>query len=51
MNGANFVDRHSNCEMHAKARVVVVGASCLMSVCMDCHRMKKASIDCMFCHD
>ena len=30
-NGANFVDRHSRREMHAKARVVVVGASCLES--------------------
>ena len=31
INGANFVDRHSKREMHAKARVVVVGASCLES--------------------
>jgi choline dehydrogenase-like flavoprotein len=31
VNGANFVDRHSHREMHAKARVVVVGASCLES--------------------
>jgi choline dehydrogenase-like flavoprotein len=31
VNGANFVDRHSKREMHAKARVVVVGASCLES--------------------
>lgn len=30
-NGANFVDRHSRREMHAKARVVVLGASCLES--------------------
>ena len=30
-NGAHFVDRHSKREMHAKARVVVVGASCLES--------------------
>lgn len=30
-NGVNFVDRHSKREMHAKARVVVVGASCLES--------------------
>jgi choline dehydrogenase-like flavoprotein len=30
-NGANFVDRRSNREMHAKARVVVVGAACLES--------------------
>lgn len=22
-----------------------------MGGCMDCHRMKKASIDCMYCHD
>jgi len=31
VNGANFLDRHSKREMHAKARVVVVGASCLES--------------------
>jgi choline dehydrogenase-like flavoprotein len=31
VNGANFVDRRSHREMHAKARVVVVGASCLES--------------------
>ncbi len=31
VNGANFLDRHSRREMHAKARVVVVGASCLES--------------------
>src|SRR5437763_7243180 len=31
VNGVNFVDRHSKREMHAKARVVVVGASCLES--------------------
>ncbi|MDE3197737.1 MAG: GMC family oxidoreductase [Acidobacteriota bacterium] len=31
VNGANFVDRHSKREMHAKARVVVLGASCLES--------------------
>jgi choline dehydrogenase-like flavoprotein len=30
-NGANFLDRHSKREMHAKARVVIVGASCLES--------------------
>ncbi len=30
-NGVNFLDRHSRREMHAKARVVVVGASCLES--------------------
>jgi choline dehydrogenase-like flavoprotein len=30
-NGVNFVDRKSGREMHAKARVVVVGASCLES--------------------
>ncbi len=30
-SGANFLDRHSRREMHAKARVVVVGASCLES--------------------
>ena len=28
---ANFLDRHSRREMHAKAKVVVVGASCLES--------------------
>jgi choline dehydrogenase-like flavoprotein len=31
VNGANFLDRHSVNEMHAKARAVVVGASCLES--------------------
>ena len=31
VNGANFLDRHSRREMHAKAKVVVVGASCLES--------------------
>ncbi len=31
VNGANFVDRHSKREMHAKARVVILGASCLES--------------------
>ena len=31
VNGANFIDRHSKQEMHAKARVVVLGASCLES--------------------
>ncbi len=31
VNGANFVDRHSRRELHASARVVVVGASCLES--------------------
>lgn len=31
VNGANFVDRHSKREMHAKGRVVVLGASCLES--------------------
>ena len=31
VNGVNFLDRHSRREMHAKARVVVVGASCLES--------------------
>src|SRR5580704_15238197 len=31
VNGANFVDRHSLRELHAKARVVVVGASTLES--------------------
>ncbi len=30
-NGANFVDRRTGREFHAKARVVVVGASCLES--------------------
>ena len=30
-NGVNFVDRHSKREMHAKARVIVLGASCLES--------------------
>ncbi len=30
-NGVHFVDRQSRREMHAKARVVVVGASCLES--------------------
>ncbi|MFN3323312.1 MAG: GMC family oxidoreductase [Bryobacteraceae bacterium] len=30
-NGAHFVDRRSGREMHAKARAVVVGASCLES--------------------
>jgi choline dehydrogenase-like flavoprotein len=30
-NGATFIDRRSHREMHAKARVVVVGASCLES--------------------
>lgn len=30
-NGANFLDRHSRREMHVKAQVVVVGASCLES--------------------
>jgi choline dehydrogenase-like flavoprotein len=30
-SGVNFVDRRSKREMHAKARVVVVGASCLES--------------------
>lgn len=30
-NGVNFVDRHSRREMHAKARVVVVGAGALES--------------------
>src|SRR4051794_2540194 len=30
-NGATFIDRRSKREMHAKARVVVVGASCLES--------------------
>jgi choline dehydrogenase-like flavoprotein len=31
VNGANFLDRHSRREMHAKARVVILGASCLES--------------------
>jgi choline dehydrogenase-like flavoprotein len=31
VNGANFLDRHSRREMHARARAVVVGASCLES--------------------
>lgn len=31
VNGVNFVDRKSKREMHAKARVVVLGASCLES--------------------
>ena len=31
VNGANFVERHSRRELHAKARVVAVGASCLES--------------------
>ena len=31
VNGANFVDRHSRRELHAAARIVVVGASCLES--------------------
>jgi choline dehydrogenase-like flavoprotein len=30
-NGATFVDRRSHREMHAQARVVVIGASCLES--------------------
>lgn len=30
-NGANFLDRHSSREMHAKAKAVVLGASCLES--------------------
>lgn len=30
-NGANFLDRHSGREMHAKAGIVVVAASCLES--------------------
>lgn len=30
-SGVHFVDRHSKREMHAKARVVVLGASCLES--------------------
>jgi choline dehydrogenase-like flavoprotein len=31
VSGANFLDRHSSREMHAKARTVVLGASCLES--------------------
>ena len=31
VNGANFLDRHSRREMHAKGKVVVLGASCLES--------------------
>jgi choline dehydrogenase-like flavoprotein len=31
VNGADFVDRHSHQELHASARIVVVGASCLES--------------------
>jgi choline dehydrogenase-like flavoprotein len=31
VNGADFVDRRSKREMHARARVVVLGASCLES--------------------
>ncbi len=31
VNGANFVDRQSGRELHAKAKVVIVGASCLES--------------------
>lgn len=31
VDGANFVDRHSHREMHARARVVVLGAACLES--------------------
>lgn len=31
VNGVNFVDRHSHRELHAKARIVVVGASTLES--------------------
>jgi len=31
VNGANFVDRHSKRELHVKAKVVIVGASCLES--------------------
>ena len=31
VDGANFVDRHSRRELRAKARIVVVGASCLES--------------------
>jgi choline dehydrogenase-like flavoprotein len=30
-NGATFIDRQSHREMHAKARIIVVGASCLES--------------------
>ncbi len=31
INGADYIDRHSKRELHATARVVVVGASCLES--------------------
>lgn len=31
VSGVNFLDRHSSREMHAKARAVVLGASCLES--------------------
>jgi choline dehydrogenase-like flavoprotein len=31
VTGANFLDRHSSREMHARAKVVVLGASCLES--------------------
>ena len=31
VNGANFVDRQSGRELHAKAKIVIVGASCLES--------------------
>ena len=31
VNGVNFVDRRSKRELHARARVIVVGASCLES--------------------
>jgi choline dehydrogenase-like flavoprotein len=31
VNGVNFIDRQSGREMHAKARVAIVGASCLES--------------------
>src|ERR1041385_4790437 len=31
VTGANFLDRHSRREMHAKAKAVVLGASCLES--------------------
>jgi choline dehydrogenase-like flavoprotein len=31
VTGANFLDRHTSREMHAKAKVVVLGASCLES--------------------
>ncbi len=31
VNGATFIDRRSQREMHAKARIVVVGAACLES--------------------